>query len=311
MQPLVAAVDERYMLSFLAEFTRNLSQPQTVIVMDQERMEPRQYTVHPRSFILLIVVVVAILAAVLVSVFLFTPLREAIPGYGTVQLRQDARLAQVRVSTLVDSLTTQQLYIEHLRRVLMGDVVASEGDETRDVSAGYITGELAALDGGAPSENWEDHAQPALTVPRMPSSEAPSALPSPAGDRYIAQLVWPALPPVEGFVTRGFDAQTGHFAVDVAVEEGTVVRAIGAGYVIFADWTHEGGYVVTIQHADGFVSSYKHNGGLMKRVGDRVQDREAIAISGNTGEITTGPHVHFELWQHGLAQDPRAFIVGW
>jgi len=64
-------------------------------------------------------------------------------------------------------------------------------------------------------------------------------------------------------------------------------------------------------HADGFVSSYKHNQGLLKRVGDRVQDREAIALSGNSGEITTGPHIHFELWQHGLAQDPRSFILGW
>lgn len=299
------------MLSFLAEFTRNLSRPQTFIVMDQERMEPRQYTVHPRAVLLFLVVTTAVLATVLVSAFLFTPLREAIPGYGTGQLRQDARLAQVRISTLVDSLDAQRIYMDHLRRVLMGEVTSEATSEVSDPSPGFVSGELASIGGAAPTENWEDHEQPALTVPRMPASEASASTPSLGSDRYVARLVWPALPPVEGFVTRGFDAQTGHFAVDVAVEEGTVVRAIGAGYVIFSDWTHEGGYVITIQHADGFVSSYKHNQGLLKRVGDRVQDREAIALSGNSGEITTGPHIHFELWQHGLAQDPRYFILGW
>jgi murein DD-endopeptidase MepM/ murein hydrolase activator NlpD len=80
--------------------------------------------------------------------------------------------------------------------------------------------------------------------------------------------------------------------------------------VVFADWTYEGGYAVGVQHADGYLTVYKHNQRLLKRVGDRIRARDEIAISGNSGEISTGPHLHFELWQNGLAQDPRSYIVG-
>jgi murein DD-endopeptidase MepM/ murein hydrolase activator NlpD len=78
-----------------------------------------------------------------------------------------------------------------------------------------------------------------------------------------------------------------------------------------ADWLNDGGQVIAIAHANGYISVFKHNSSLLKQVGDRVQDREVIALSGNTGEITSGPHAHFELWQNGLAQDPRAYVLGW
>ena len=81
--------------------------------------------------------------------------------------------------------------------------------------------------------------------------------------------------------------------------------------MIFADWTHEGGYTVTVQHADGYLTVFKHNQRLLKRVGDRVRAREAVAMSGNSGEITTGPHLHFELWHNGLAQDPSFYFIGY
>jgi murein DD-endopeptidase MepM/ murein hydrolase activator NlpD len=89
------------------------------------------------------------------------------------------------------------------------------------------------------------------------------------------------------------------------------VRAVGSGYVVLADWTQEGGYTVAVQHSDGYLSVYKHNKQLLKQIGDRVQAREALAVSGNSGQMTTGPHLHFELWRNGLAQDPRPYVAGW
>jgi murein DD-endopeptidase MepM/ murein hydrolase activator NlpD len=114
---------------------------------------------------------------------------------------------------------------------------------------------------------------------------------------------------VDGIVSRGFSASANHYGMDFAVDEGSPVRAVGDGYVVFADWTHEGGYVIAVQHADGYLSVYKHNARLLRRLGDHVRSRETIALSGNTGEITSGPHLHFELWRNGLAQDPRTFFV--
>ncbi|MGI9173940.1 MAG: murein hydrolase activator EnvC family protein, partial [Rhodothermales bacterium] len=143
------------------------------------------------------------------------------------------------------------------------------------------------------------------------SSSPPTASGTPDRPPHLAVLQWPVQSPVDGFLTRGFDARTGHYGADIAVEEGTLVRSIGDGHVILADWTHDGGYAIAVQHADGYVSVYKHNQRLLKRVGDRVSDREALAVSGNSGEVTTGPHLHFELWNNGLAQDPRYYFIGW
>jgi murein DD-endopeptidase MepM/ murein hydrolase activator NlpD len=87
------------------------------------------------------------------------------------------------------------------------------------------------------------------------------------------------------------------------------VRSVAAGYVVAADWTHDGGHTIAVQHPDGYLSVYKHNARLLKRVGERVRARETLALSGDTGEVTTGPHLHFELWRDGLAQDPAALLL--
>jgi murein DD-endopeptidase MepM/ murein hydrolase activator NlpD len=218
-----------------------------------------------------------------------------------------------RVAALSDSLRAQQRYIEHLRSLITGKIdTATVSDVTLPASRRAArpspfrtVGTSGRARHGA--ESAAERAAPALPSPaaRIAPKREGGAQEAPAG------LILPMRPPVDGFMTRGFDARAGHFAIDIAVETGSPVRCVGDGYVVFADWTQGGGYTVAVQHADGYLTIYKHNKRLLKRVGDRVQSRETIAISGNTGEITTGPHLHFELWQNGLAQDPREFFVGW
>ena len=152
-----------------------------------------------------------------------------------------------------------------------------------------------------------DHAPAVGPVRVLRSSDDPAV--RLAAEAYLAGLRLPALPPVDGVLSRGFGAARGHFGIDLAAREGTPVRSFGDGYVVFADWTHAGGYTVAVHHSDGYLSVYKHNTRLLKRVGERVQARESIALSGNTGVVTSGPHLHFELWRDGLAQDPAAFLL--
>ncbi len=300
------------MWSFLIDLIRRPDGPYTLIVMDDDyREQPRQYHIHPQNLLLVLGGTILALAVLLMSLLIFTPLRDLIPGYGTTELRSNAHLTAVRVAALEDSLATQQRYMAELRQILTGWIDTTQvapailADE-----ALAVPGELAEVVAEPPSKDWADHEQPALPIARMPVDEkAPFRVIS-AGTHYLASLQLPALQPVGGFLTRGFDARTGHYAVDIAVEEGTMVRAIGDGYVIFADWTQKGGYAVVVQHADGYLSIYKHNQRLLKRVGDRVRSREAVAVSGNSGEFTTGPHLHFELWNNGLAQDPRSYLAG-
>ncbi len=301
------------MWSFLTELSRDPSATYTVIVMDEDGMEhPRQHRIQPRKLMLAWMGSLVGFALLVLLLVVLTPMREFIPGYGTAEMRQQARLNSLRLVALQDSLQAQQDYMMLLRRLMMGqpDTTAITPDR-RLAPAFSVTGELAEVAAAPRSENWQDHEQPALPIANMPAAGESVLGSGGVGSRYLSALQFPLLPPVNGYLTRGFNARIGHFAIDLAVDEGTVVRAIGDGYVIFADWTHDGGFTVAIQHADGYVSVYKHNQRLLKRVGDRVRDREAVAVSGNTGEITMGPHLHFELWRNGLAQDPRYLFIGW
>jgi murein DD-endopeptidase MepM/ murein hydrolase activator NlpD len=115
-------------------------------------------------------------------------------------------------------------------------------------------------------------------------------------------------PPVNGTISEGYNLKTKHYAVDVVVAKDTPVKATADGTVIFAEWTAETGYVVIIEHSQELISAYKHNASLTKQQGDLVKAGEVIAMAGNTGEYSTGPHLHFELWSKGYPINPTNFI---
>jgi murein DD-endopeptidase MepM/ murein hydrolase activator NlpD len=248
------------------------------------------------------------------SLVAFTPLRTFIPGYGTKQLKQQARLNALRVDALQDSVAVQQHYIKRLQQLVTGRVDSIGRRAAVQESPPPQPSRREPPSEPLPSTDVSDngrqrHEQPAVSVSSFPASE-------PAGEEESAyvlpSLSLPVRAPVNtGFPTRDFDAGDAHYGIDIAVSEGTLVRAVGEGYVVLADWTQGAGYTVAVQHSDGYLSVYKHNKRLLKQTGDRVQAREAVAVSGSSGEVTTGPHLHFELWQNGLAQDPRPYVTGW
>lgn len=296
------------MLSFLRDFIGNIGQNLNVILLDEDALDaPRRYRVRPDQVLMAQGGVSLVLALFLLLLVLATPLRGLIPGLATDEMRSQARLNELRLAALEDSLTAQTTYLNYVKDVMMGRV--RPGADSPAPQTDFDTGGIGALPRDPVSEDWEDHQQPAFSMNQMPA-ERPAALPV-AMDltQSVAAPRFPVLPPVDGFQTRGFDPRIGHYALDIAVTEGTVVRSVSDGYVVMADWTHEGGYVIAIQHSGGYLSVYKHNQRLLKRPGDRIAARDRIALSGNTGEVTTGPHLHFELWRDGLAQDPSDYLL--
>ena len=298
------------MFSFLQEFFRRGRGISTFVVIREGTGKPaRQYRIVPRRLLLVLLGSMLVLFAFLAALLLLSPLNRLLPEYGSSEIHQSARLNALRITALQDSLAAQEEYMTRLRQVFLGQIdpdtegpVASETSLPREDYAAPASGEL--------SSNWTDHQQPAITIDLLTENNDIPARTANTGHVRFPSIVWPTLTPVDGFVTRGFNASTGHYGIDIAVEEGTDIRSIGDGYVVMADWTQEGGFTIAIQHSDGYLSVYKHNRHLYKRIGDRVQARDNIAVSGNSGEFTTGPHLHFELWHNGLAQDPRAYLVG-
>ena len=191
----------------------------------------------------------------------------------TDDLRAAARASAVRAAALQDSLAAQAEQVALLRA--------------------FITGEAPPDPAGGRGRGG---AAPAGRSPRRAAA-------------YAAGVRFPAPPPVDGVLSRGFDATRGHLAVDYAATVGTPVRSVAGGHVVLADWTRAGGHTLAVQHPGGYLSVYKHNSRVLKRAGDRVRAQETVALSGDTGEVTSGPHLHVELWRDGLAQDPAALLL--
>ena len=115
--------------------------------------------------------------------------------------------------------------------------------------------------------------------------------------------------PVEGIVSDRFNPRIQHYGIDVVAKRNEPVKSVADGTVLMASWTQDAGYVIAIQHRRNLISVYKHNSDLLKQVGNFVSAGEIISIIGNTGELTSGPHLHFELWYDGNPVDPEEFVT--
>jgi murein DD-endopeptidase MepM/ murein hydrolase activator NlpD len=169
----------------------------------------------------------------------------------------------------------------------------------------------------APSKNYTSKVKPVekdtAVTPTRVSHDTPTKYETPVNTSPKSSMLNPAdyrylMPPISGVISSYFDPEEDHLGVDVLAPHDTPVKAIWDGHVIMADWTLETGYTIGIQHSDDMVSFYKHNATLLKKNGAFVRAGEAVAIIGNTGKLTSGPHLHFELWLQGKPVDPTNYI---
>ena len=224
----------------------------------------------------------------------FTPLREYIPGYSSTKLKRDATELTYKTDSLVRTLDYTNRYLDNIRMVLKGDIENTEFN--RDSLY-----EKFKLDPSA--VNLTPIREDSLLRAEVALEDKYNLFETSTGRGSLSLF-----PPVSGTVTQGYNAQQKHFAVDVVAKLDTPVKAVADGMVIFAEWTAETGYVMIIEHEEGLLSVYKHNGSLTKSQGEMVRSGEVVASVGNTGELTTGPHLHFELWDNGSPIDPQNFI---
>jgi len=238
-------------------------------------------------FVILLISLTSILIA-------FTPLREYIPGYSSIKVKRQAQELIFKVDSLENILEVNNRYISRFQEVLMDEVSAFTFD--KDSVFETIQFDRDSL----PISNSLSDSLFRIEVDREDKYSFFEEAKKDVGIVFFA--------PVTGTITEGYNANQKHFAVDVVVKTGTPVKAISDGTVIFAEWTAETGHVIILEHAIGYISIYKHNGTLHKQQGDLVKSGEVIASSGSTGEFTTGPHLHFELWSDGYPVNPINFI---
>ncbi len=224
----------------------------------------------------------------------FTPLREYIPGYSSTALKKKATELTYKTDSLQQEILFNERYYASIRNVLTGDVKTVDFNRDSIIDAAKLDKEIADI----------------------PPNRADTLLREKVDkeDKYnLFETASPTsnfvlFPPVNGTISAGYDIREKHYAVDVVVPSSTPVKATADGTVIFAEWTVETGYVVIIEHKQELISVYKHNASITKNQGDLVKAGEVIATSGNTGEYSTGPHLHFELWSKGYPVNPTNFI---
>ena len=224
----------------------------------------------------------------------FTPLREYIPGYSSTKLKRQATELTYKTDSLVTVLNYTNKYLDNIRMVLKGDIESNQ--VSRDSLFEQFKLDPATIDLTPIKEDSLLRAQVALEDKYN------------LFERNSSSTSLVLFSPVSGTVSQTYSAEKKHFAVDIVASRDTPVKAVANGTVIFAEWTADTGYVVILEHKDGLISVYKHNGSLNKAQGDIVRAGEVIASVGNTGELTTGPHLHFELWSNGSPVNPLDYI---
>ena len=238
------------------------------------------------SFITLFVILIT-------ALFIFyTPIREYIPGYDTTKIRMQAVQNLEKIDSIMISLQKNKQFIESFSSTINGEDFNSIYSENQNIQ----NIDLSELDVNISIED-------SILRKIVEIEDRFNIIESEKNEISIDLIS-----PVNGLISEGFNFSNKHFGVDIVLKERTPIKSISDGIVIFSAWTLNYGYTVVIHHKNKLTSIYKHNESIKVKKGDFVMSGEVIALSGNTGELTTGPHLHFEIWDSQGPLNPEDLI---
>lgn len=277
--------------------------PYRLVVRNEESFEEvASYKLTLLNVYMALSGIVVIVAIAVILTIAYTPIKRWIPGFNGTDSAELIKIYK-DLDSLEQMNRAQERYNEGIRRMLVGDV--EYAPETPPESAEDAnTSETPVEKVGADQELRDAVAMDKIR--QATGEDGNSAINVSPRDVSLEQIYF--TPPVSGSISLQFDPDTDHIGVDIIAPKNTPIKAAMDGWVITSDWTLETGNTLAIQHTNNIVTFYKHNSALLKKVGDYVSAGEAIAIIGNTGELTDGPHLHFELWHRGKPINPEDFV---
>jgi murein DD-endopeptidase MepM/ murein hydrolase activator NlpD len=277
------------------KFAKKLLHKYRLIILNEDTFEERlSFKLTKLNVFVAVSLGIIILIAGTTFLIAFTGLREYIPGYSSAILKKQATELAYKTDSLQTALMLNNQYYESIRKVLTGDLEPTILNRDSLVKSQQMDPSLYDLSSSkADSILREEVAQ-----------EDKYNVMEPAG----TQMEFALFPPVKGTISEKYNLKSRHYAVDVVVAKNAPVKAAADGRVIFSEWSAATGYVMMIEHNYGLISVYKHNSSLTKEQGDFVRSGEVIALAGSSGELSTGPHLHFELWKDGNPVNPSDYI---
>ncbi len=275
--------------------TKKLLNKYRLVILNEDTFEERiSFKLNRLNVFVMMTITSIVLVAGTTFLIAFTPLREYIPGYSSTSLNLRAAELATTTDSLEIAMSINHEYYKSIRKVLTGDVKTVEFDLDSAIQSQKINPEEVDL---SPSD------QDIKLREEVSKEDKYSLFES---EKYSTDFS--LFPPVKGNVTSGYNMNEKHYGIDVAVPKDTPVKSASYGTVIFAEWTAQTGHVIIIKHSNNLLTVYKHNASLSKQQGEQVKAGEVIATAGSTGELSTGPHLHFELWRDGYPTDPTNFI---
>lgn len=268
-----------------------------LVVMNDQTLEERaSFRLAPMNVFVTVGIILIVLITATIYLIAFTGLREYIPGYADPGMKRRVFQLHQKTDSLQRVLDSREVYISNIRNIMSGNVEGKpENKPGTGVKARYDT--LRHLPKSRADSLFR------LEMEKQDKETFKSATEKTGiGSSFFFS-------PVKGIITSGFDIRAKHYGIDIVASENEAIKAASDGTVVLSNFTTETGYVIAIQHSNNLLSMYKHNSSLLKKTGDYVKAGDVIAIIGNTGEHTTGPHLHFELWNNGTPVDPQKYVT--
>lgn len=263
-----------------------------VLLEDAKPENPVTFNFKPIKLIRYLFYLGIIIVSVVTLLFILTPIGELIPTRKDEVIHKQVIKLSKEMIALNDSLNIRSQQLNDIIRV-----IASDQDTTFPVSKLNSMKSLAYLE------------QEQVLIPPPQKKEVLDAQDILYANILTHKPVFPTSPPVRGNLTRGFEPQNGHYGIDIAANNGSYIRAIADGVIINTEWTLNYGYVIFVQHANGYITIYKHCSDLVKHEGDVVLKGDILGTVSSSGLLSSGPHVHIEIWHNGIALDPAKYLI--
>lgn len=283
---------------FMAHHNKEKKTAHFRLALLDDRSHKQLFTIHftRTTFFVMIISILVMLSALVFSITAFTPVRTFIPGYPDAHAKRAAIQNAITIDSLQTVIYRWELYSENLKRVV-------EGREPLKIDS--------LINANQPKKATAEEAavlqkQDSILREEVKKEEQ-FDISSDRGKRELPIEGVHFFTPLKGVVSQGYDAAV-HPYIDITAAAGSVVKAVLDGTVVFAGWSEDAGNTIQIQHEGDIISIYKHNEKLSKKVGDKVTAGTPIALVGNSGDLTTGAHLHFELWHKGETVDPTLYI---
>ena len=222
----------------------------------------------------------------------YTPLSEYVPGKSSVEVQKGLIELNIKSDSLEAILLNRSIYLENINKIINGEVLVTPENYEE------ITNTQIPI-------SFEKSKEDSLFRLKV-ETEDKSSIYKNDNTKNNTNLMF--FTPLTGLISDGYNNKTKHFGIDLVAKEKSRISSVLEGTVIISHWAYETGNVIGVQHKNGYLSFYKHNSVLLKSVGDYVNAGDHIAIIGNSGELSSGPHLHFELWHKGVPVNPENYI---